>query len=216
MIVVTASYGRGRAYDEPKRPPPGVSAAYAFTDDPRWYEAGWLPGPSRNNATISPRYRGKGPKCAPHHYFDDLDVLWIDASMQSTGSDIRALLDVVPRGGVGCFRHRFRTCIYQEAEASLAPGFTRYVDEPIREQVAHYRARGFPENAGLWEMGCIFWRGMQFRLGDEWMSEQLAWTSQDQLSFPVVARRHRVEPTPMAGNAVQNQFFVYRDHEVDE
>lgn len=219
IVAVTACYGRTlEPYDEPKWPPKGVDAAFAFTDDVRWFELGWKRPPhERNNRDLSPRMRGKGPKAAAHLFgIDADDVVWIDASMVRTGRSVETALELVPAGGVGCFAHRWRDCIYEEAEASLAPGFGRYKNEPIREQVANYRRAGHPERGGLWELGCIVWRGAQKRIGESWLAEMLAWTSQDQLSFPVVCRRHGITPTRLPGNAVENPWFRYHPHAKDD
>lgn len=213
MIVVTSCFSKNpvRPYDHPKRPPSGVDA-YAFVDDPLWYEAGWRKPLARNNRLLHPRMRAKAPKAAPHLFFDDPDVLWLDSSMVWRGRDVASLFACVPPGGVGCFRHRFRECIYDEADASLAPGFDRYTREPIREQVAHYRSQGHPERHGLWEMGIIVWRGAQRVVGERWLAEMLAWTSQDQISWPVVCRAHGVTPTRLNGTATENDWFTYVDH----
>lgn len=215
MVIVTACYSRNplQPYDNPKSPPDGCPA-YCFTDDPLWYEVGWSRPPrERNNLLIHPRMRGKAPKCAPHLMgISDDDVLWIDSSMRWTGVDLSGLFALVPVGGMGCFRHRFRECIYDEAEASLAPGFDRYRKEPIREQVEHYRSQGYPARAGLWENGLIVWRGMQKRIGARWLGEMLCWTSQDQLSLPYVLGLCSIQPTVLPGTAVKNDWFEYAGH----
>ena len=219
MIVVTACFSRNPAqpYDSPKRPPDGVDEAVCFTDDPAWFDAGWQPPPhDRNCLIVHPRFRGKAPKAAPHLFFGDQDVLWIDSSMRWTGKSLSSLFDCVHPGGVGCFKHRFRDCVYEEAEASLAPGFHRYTREPIREQVAHYRTRGHPERFGLWELGTIVWRGAQRIIGERWLSEMLAWTSQDQLSFPIACRAHGLNPVTLRGDAVTNEWFHYETHNLHD
>jgi len=215
-IAITACYGRNKLepYDMPKWPPKGVDEAFAFTDDVRWFELGWQRPPfERNNGDLSPRMRGKAPKAAPHLFGFDDDIVWLDASMVRTGESLKSAFELVPVGGVGCFAHRWRDCIYDEAEASVATGFNRYAREPIREQVAHYRRQGHPERHGLFELGCILWRGAQKLVGEAWLAEMLSWSSQDQLSFPVVCRRYGVTPTRLPGNALSNPWFNYTPHQ---
>lgn len=220
ITAVTACYSRRgplEPYDEPKWAPKGVGAAYAFTQDRRWFSLGWTPGTMRNNLEMSPRLQGKAPKAAPHLLgIDGDDVLWLDASMMRTGRDVRSLFELVPPGGVGCFRHRFRPCVYEEATASVAPGFDRYVKEPILEQVTHYRRMGHPDNDGLYELGLVVWRGAQRVLGAPWLAEMMAFSSQDQLSFPVVCRRHGITPTVLPGTAVRNAWYEYVQHREDQ
>ena len=211
MIVVTACY---RGHDVIKQAPPGVRA-YCFTDEPDDARTkGWVALGHRYNGELSGRYSGKAPKCAPHLFdLDNLDVVWVDGSMQYIGGDLRELLAQVPIGGVGAYAHRFRTDVYQEAEASVAPGFDRYAREPIAEQVAHYARTIGAFDTGLWELGLVVWRGAQYEMGEAWLAEMLAWTSQDQLSFPIVARRCDVTVTTLSpGDVISNPWFKYIDH----
>jgi hypothetical protein len=192
MLILTANY---RRYDTAK-PVPGLIV---------YSEA------RRDNTHLSGRYLGKAPKCAPHLLgHEDPDIIWIDGSMRWTGEDLAGLLALVPHGGVGMYRHRFRTCVYEEAAASH---FYRYDGEPIDQQAEHYRRQGHPEHWGLWEAGIIVWRGAHRAMGAAWLAEQLAWTSQDQISLPVVLRRLGVTVTDLApGNVVDNPWFKYEEH----
>jgi hypothetical protein len=165
-----------------------------------------------DNGHLTGHYLGKIPKCAPHllGHTDD-DILWIDGSMRPTGKSLDSLFALVAPGGVGCFRHRQRDCIYQEYHASLR--MKRSHGEPLRKQVDHYRKEGHPEHWGLWECGLIVWRGAQKKLGEAWLAQLLTWSSQDQLSFPYLLRREGVTVSDLhPGTVVQNPWFVYEPH----
>lgn len=192
MILLSANYG---GYDRPKRIPGCVVHSEETVA----------------NCHMSHRYRSKAIKCAPQLMgVDDVDIIWVDSSMNWSGRDLQELLQKVPSGGVGMWRHRWRDCIYQEADASL---FHRYEGEPIMKQVDHYRKKGHPEHWGLWEAGIIVWRGAQYHIGEYWLAEQLAWTSQDQISLPYVLRDNGVEVTDLGpGTVVDNPWFSYEEH----
>lgn len=205
MIVVSANYA---GYDAFKPPPPGADRCVMFTDRPMEAAAlGWNVV-SNANPSVPPRLRSKPPKCAPHLLLVDADgdVVWIDASLRATGRDMRDLVALVPPGGVGTFRHRFRRTIQEEAEASH--WLDRYRGEPVREQAAFYG-----DVLGLYETGCIVWRGAQHHVGVRWLAECLAWSSQDQIGFPYVLHEHREDVTILPGTSVDNEWFKWEQHE---
>jgi len=127
------------------------------------------------------------------------DVVWVDASMEITSpSFVREAL-AARRDGVAVFTHPRRECIYDEADASLGGEGQggKYAGQPLVEQVAHYRAEGHPEKAGLYACGVVAWdltNPTAVKLGRAWLAECERWSWQDQLSFPVVCRRLGITP----------------------
>lgn len=209
ITVVSASYGD---YDTPKPPPPGCDRAVMFTDGdapPGWEKADHSP------ATLPPRWRSKGPKAAPHLYgiTDDV-VIWVDASLRPTGESVRALADMVPHGEyVGTFKHRWRDCILDEAVESEK--LRRYAGEQIVRQARHYlEEEGHPRHGGLYETGILVWRPctMSEAIGEAWLAEMLAWSSQDQVSFPFAVGDFG--PVVLPGSSVVNAWFQWEQHKV--
>lgn len=129
----------------------------------------------------------------------DPDVVWIDANMEVTSpAFVREALSFCEEG-IALHRHPRRDCIYEEAEASLGLESQggKYDGQPIREQVAHYYARGHPAHWGLWACGTIAWNRKDLRarsLGFSWLAECERWSFQDQLSFPYVCRKLDIQP----------------------
>jgi len=200
--VVSACYA---GYDTPKPAPPGADKHILFTDNAE-PARGWetrLIGPA---STLPPRYRSKGPKACPQFYgVANYSVLWIDASLFTTGKSIESLIALVPPGGVGAFKHRFRDNVLDEAKASAA--IKRYAGEYVIEQAART-----PSIKGLYETGVIVWRGAQHTMGIRWLAEMLAWSSQDQISFPYAALETGAEITSLPGSSVDNEWFKYQRH----
>jgi hypothetical protein len=127
------------------------------------------------------------------------DVVWIDASMEVTSrSFVRDAL-ASRHDGVAVFTHPRRRCIYTEADASLGVEGQggKYAGQPLLDQVAHYRAKGHPTDAGLYACGVVAWDladPKAVELGRQWLAECERWSWQDQLSFPVVCRRLDIAP----------------------
>jgi hypothetical protein len=93
-----------------------------------------------------------------------------------------------------------RHVIWIEAQASIGVESQggKYDDQPILEQVDHYRAEGHPEHGGLYACGTIAWdtdSELARDLGAAWLAECERWSIQDQLSLPVVCRRLGLVPS---------------------
>jgi hypothetical protein len=203
LLILTANY---RGFDRDVPNVPGI----VVYDERR-----------RDNGTLEGRWLGKAPKCAPHLLgHKERDIIWVDASMRfRAGSPgptnehgyLKSLVEQVPEGGVGLFRHRHRDCIYTEATHSLTMPI--YKRQPIVQQVRHYQREGHPQGWGLWECGIIVWRGAQHHIGERWLAEQLAWSSQDQISLPFVLRELGQKVTDLSpGSVVDNPWFRYQEH----
>ena len=115
--------------------------------------------------------------------------------------------------GLSMFPHPDRACIYDEVLASR--GMAKYAGLPLAEQVASYRAEGFPAQAGLIAAGLIARRSGQpalARIEAAWWAENLRWTYQDQLSLPVVLWRLGAGYDPVPLNLWNNPWFDRADH----
>lgn len=205
VIVYSAIYG---GYDPVLYPAPRIGGVdyVCFTDDPDLSGDGWTvlveerPEPH-------PRMRAKWFKIHPHLVFPDAErTLWLDGSHKilDAAGIFRSLLCAQDTGIAA--HHHPRRCVYAEAEASM--GFEKYasLSPSTVEQAEHYRQAGFPANAGLWALGSIA-RVRSDRLDaamEDWWRECVEWTYQDQVSFPVVMRRHGIEvatfPWPQYGS----------------
>ena len=175
---------------------PGVDFI-VFTDDPDLVCPGWervLLEPS----DASPRTRAKYPKIlAPQRELAGYQyTIWVDGNEEITTPSFvdEALANLGP-DGFALHKHPGRDCIYQEVEASLTVPL-KYDDQPVVAQGEHYRSLGHPEHWGLWACGSMA-RERSDRLDEvmaDWMAEIEKWTIQDQISLPVVLRKHGVVP----------------------
>jgi hypothetical protein len=164
-----------------------------------------------------PRLAAKVYKIVGSSLLDTLDdydfSLWVDASHEVTSPAFvdEALADLGP-DGFSLFSHPHRDCIYDEAIASLC--VAKYAGQPIRQQVEHYRAEGYPAHNGLWACGTLA-RARSAKLDKamlDWWSEIEKWSIQDQLSLPVVLDRHGIEPQPFPHNQISWRWFTMHKH----
>lgn len=196
VAVVSACYG---AYDQPRAQcEQDIAVDWIYVSDapppaPEPWETWFIPSDE------PPCLAAKRAKCEPWSLLDYEHIIWLDANSEVTNPAFAREALACLNDGVAVFAHPRRDCIYDEADASLgAEGQGgKYADEPIREQVAHYRAEGHPAHAALYACGTVVWDATDDRaraLGAAWIAECEQWSIQDQLSLPVVARRLGVRP----------------------
>lgn len=167
-----------------------------FTDDPELEAPGWEVRVQEAGDT-HPCLRAKQFKMRPP--VAQRRVVWIDANTEITSESFAREALAYVHDGIALFLHPRRACIYEEAEASLGAEAQsgKYAGQPIREQVAAYRAEGHPEKGGLYACGTLSWDRRNPRadhLGLLWLEECWRWSFQDQISFPVVCRRLGIVP----------------------
>lgn len=212
VALYTAIYGQ---YDELHEYPaiPGVDF-YCFTDDPMLYleRDDWTM--LLETTLLPPRRAAKWPKIlAPESVFSDYDyTIWIDGSHRIKMDFIEEAISYARESGFALHRHPWRDCIYEEAEASVV--LPKYKDQPVREQVEHYRGLGYPSHAGLWACGSMV-RGRSEavdRLMRVWWEHITAWSVQDQLSLPVACWEVGLRPSEFPYFQLRNPWFDLVPH----
>lgn len=201
VAVISSVYG---GYDVPQPVPEQTLAAewVLVTDDPNIDAPGWKvvvePRPHTH-----PRLAAKVAKCFPFQYTYADTVVWKDGSCQFHTPT--ALADIVraSRGhAMSQIVHPWRDCIFAEAEESAL--LVKYQGQSVLEQVEHYRSRGYPRNNGLYATGLIVrnvltkdMEKLHYEFGHRWMTEQVRWTYQDQLSQMPVLQGMKIEKNPL-------------------
>lgn len=214
-VLFTANYG---GYDQLAPVPeiPGVRCI-AYTDDPDMVAEGWDVRCCPTNGRLHPRMAAKWFKTHPAECFpDDTHRVWMDAGHRLVDRfAVEAALECVGEAGVALHRHPGRDCIYEEAEASML--FRKYQGLSIPEQAEHYRAEGHPEHWGLWACGTMATvKGPIDKALDAWWDENVRWSYQDQVSFPVVMRRADLLPTSFPHEQYRSPWFAVGGHNRDD
>lgn len=196
VAVYTAIYG---GYDRLIDPvPQDVDVDwYCFTDDPGLSSEVWKvvvePGRFGDPRLDARWFKMQPHRCLPEHRW----TIWVDGNIRiDSGRFVRESVTVAG-GGLAMFRHPQRDCVYAEARALARLGSGCPGGRLMAQQVEHYRAAGHPRRWGLWAGGVLVRdssRPVLRELGEQWLAECERWTTRDQLSFPVVARRLSLRP----------------------
>jgi hypothetical protein len=178
MIVYTATIGRRLA---PQRTFPGaVMVCFSDIKPPApWH---WVPIKAHGDFTRQTRRI----KLLPWEHFEQWDeCVWRDANIEVT-----RLPDM--DADIAIHTHRDRDCIFDEAQKCIEHG----KDDPglIRAQIAKYSDH--PPHWGLWETQIVYRRNTpEIRaLCEDWWAEIESSSRRDQISLPVVLRRHGIRP----------------------
>ncbi len=171
--------------------------AYFFTDQLRF-----LKGPKESGGYTlldikeqdelhTSRLTSKQFKVFPEKFLPWIEpgdiTVWVDASFKFMTPNVLAiLLNYLGDADLLLFPHRWRDCVYEEAEFSLE--LPKYKDVGIEEQVGLYRKLQYPDHAGLYETGCIVRRNTPkvHKLNRLWWNEIIHYSIQDQVSLPYV------------------------------
>lgn len=189
VAVLTADYGK---YDivRPVVPQTHPVDEWLFvTDDPdRVVEAeskGWT-GVLEPRPHVHTNVAAKVPKFRPDLYTKATYTVWKDAGADISEHLVEEAIRSVGASPMSMFRHPVRVSSVDEAAASR--GLPKYNDLPLEYQVAHYMAKGYP-NDRLWATGFIVrnhaygYAPLHQLVGDSWLTEVVRWGFQDQLSF---------------------------------
>lgn len=137
-------------YDVLKQQPHAAvngAAFVAFLDRPQESPL-WRSYPIHTDFA-DPTRNAKIHKILSHRYLPEAEyTLWIDGSVTIVAAQpLQHLIDTcLAECDVAVFRHRLRTCVYQEASVCLE----RCLDEPeiIWQQMCRYTGAGFPPTRG--------------------------------------------------------------------
>jgi hypothetical protein len=184
VIVYTAAIGRRLA---PQRTlPSAVMVCFSDIKPPApWH---WVPIKAHGDFTRQTRRI----KLLPWEHFDNWDeCVWRDANIEIT---------CLPsmESGFAIHTHCERDCIFEEAKACIEYG----KDDPdlIRSQIARYTDH--PPHWGLWASGVLYRRNTpEIRaLCEDWLAEIESGSRRDQISLPVVLRRHGIRPESLGAS----------------
>jgi hypothetical protein len=212
LAVYTAIYG---GHDELKPQPviPGVDYV-CFTDDPTMRSDQWRVV-CHAPRFWHPRLAAKYYKMRPDVVLPDYAMtLWLDAHVRVVADDFYdCFVGIVGDAGVVMFANPERRCIYDEA--AYCGHWPKYRDQPIAEQVGHYRGTGYPEDHGLYACGVIARDsriGAVRRLGRRWLRENVRWTYQDQISLPYVLWKLNLSPAVFRHDLWKNPWLEFHPH----
>lgn len=127
-------------------------------------------------------------KICPHRFLNDEITVWVDGNIYLNTDNLAAIEQELKTADIVVMAHPHRKCIYDEAAFCLEHGIGDR--QAIETQVAVYRSKRYPENAGLYGCGVIARRHTDQINGlcDEWFWHVTEYSKRDQISFPYVFR----------------------------
>lgn len=147
---------------------------------------------------LHPRLAAKVAKCTPERYTDADTIIWVDGNIRVSRPGfvswcVKSLGDFPICQAI----NGSRATIFDEARASIQ--MPKYEGLPIQQQAQHYVDGGFPLDWGTWWTGLMIRSRLFFEhtykgFGENWLSEMVRWTYQDQLSHPYLCWRYGIRP----------------------
>jgi len=174
---------------------------------------GWMARPA-SAVSPDPVRNARNHKVLLHRWLPEVEYsLWIDGNVTLTcAGPLETLAKEYLRDtDVAVFRHRVRSCIYEEASACIA----KKKDDAglITRQVERYRAEGYPSLNGLAETAVLFRRHTQVVASfcELWWNEIAKGSRRDQLSFDYVAWKTGLRYSRFPGTLADNP-LCWRGH----
>ncbi len=158
-------------------------------DDPRLRTTWWRPARDRFWGRISAAYWG----FMPHLAMPGVDVtIAIGNNFRIQVADLeQRCVDALGDDDMLLLLHPERDCIYDEADASRKMWRWTGARQDVFGQVRSYRRAGHPAHWGLFHGGMLVRRDTPAMraFDDRWLAEYRRWSSQSQVSLPVLLRR---------------------------
>lgn len=148
-------------------------------------------------------------------------IIWMDGNFQiKSGNFVEYMVRQVRDYDLAITLHNKRDCVYQEADFIInntKPYITsRYGHQTdlMKQQIAEYREKGLPENAGLF-CGGLFARKnneLMNRVMDEVWLDVMRYASQDQNPLAFHLWKNNVKVNRLPVNIVRNHFWELKNH----
>lgn len=158
-----------------------------------------------------PRRNAKYCKILPHQLLSAYESsIWIDGNFELRPA-LNDLFQAFLKADevLMLFRHRRRNCIYEEAKECLRWG--KDASDVINRQMMEYKRLGHPEGWGLFMGGFLMRKHNSItcaKVMQDWWKEIEAHSVRDQLSLPVVLRRHEIAISARPYEMVSTYFEI--------
>lgn len=218
IAVITAIYGD--IDDLKEMPVQSISFdRFCFTDsniipkDKSEFNGWKLIRPSYPRYDLHPRIKAKYFRTFSHSVSElksyDI-IIWIDGSIKIINPDfVEFMIKDISENEMCFFKHHTRNCAYEEANI-CKQYVTKYLSEPLHEQILEYSIEGFPKNNGLIETGCFakLINSRTNKVMEEWFMENIKYSYQDQVSLPYVLWKNKFIPRIIEKNIHNNEYCI--------
>jgi len=150
-------------------------------------------------------------KLLSHRYMPHHDVvIWLDGSFRVRRDVREAAKRYLRRRSIAVRVHPWRKppCAYAEAKACMEQ--ERDTRAVLRQQIAAYKAAGFPARFGMIDSAFLIRQHTEevVRFNEEWWKQLSTHSCRDQVSFPFVVWKTGTRYEPMPNNAKRSDRWV--------
>ena len=155
-------------------------------------------------------------KVLPHKFFDDDITIWVDGNVSLNIPPEQLVEEFLGEADVACFRHPFRKEIWEEFRTLKSDERFKYdwLQDKLMEQEAHYMGMDLPE-MGLYECNMLIRRNSK-KVNDamnDWWAEICRWQWRDQVSFPYIVWKHKLDVSTIDGDIREHKYFNHYEHD---
>lgn len=191
-VIYTAMFGNYDHVPAPRIPWGANLDVVCFTDSPRHVPRAWH-AVEVQREDASPVLANRRYKILPHRYLPHHSTsIYVDARIGIRADPRVAFEPYLASANVVIPRHRYRNCVYDEANACVDAGKANAGE--VAELVARFEREGLPTGLGLPENGVVVRRHHVpevVALMEAWWSELNSGVLRDQLYLPYLAWRTR-------------------------
>ena len=141
-------------------------------------------------------------------------IVWIDGSIFLQNNFINNIISLINKNyQLINFKHSMRNNIKDETIVSKK--MLKYKNQDLDYQYKTYIKEGFQDNIGLFENTIIIRKNNSNieKLFDEWWIHNLKYSYQDQISYPFVLWKNKINPDYIINdNVFNNKDYSYVDH----
>lgn len=208
IAVYTVVFGKYDSIPEPYCRPDNVDYYIVTDQDVDLSSSVWkqisLKGIESKLSGLDNIQKNRYLKMHPQVLFPKYEYsIYVDGNIQIV-SDVTEFIHRIGSFGVAMHLHSSRSCVYEEAKAVLYA--KKESKQAIDEHIEHLKQEGYPEHYGMLECNIIARRHTKTmeHLMDEWWNEFCNYSKRDQLSFPYVLYKNKinVEEVGTLGNNV--------------
>lgn len=214
IVVYTAIFGDYDVLIDPQVVESGVDYI-CFTDNETITSDVWE---TRNVTPMNdPALSNRRIKILAHEYLEEYDLsVYIDGNIRILERIKPLVEDYLSTTDFAVYKHPERTDVYEEAEACIEKN--KAEEDPVREQLSHYRDLGFPDDRDLSENRILFRRHQNPEIKEvmwSWWREVSDRVSRDQLSLMFVLWKHDVEYNLIPHSVRDTPQFAIYSHRPD-
>jgi hypothetical protein len=192
IVVYTAIFGDYDVLIDPEVIESGIDYV-CFTDDETITSDVWEIKNVR--PMTDPTLSNRRTKILSHKYLEEYELsVYIDGNIQILERIKPLIEDYLSATDFALYKHPERTNVFKEAQACIEKN--KADEDPVREQMRHYRNVGFPDDQDLSENRILFRRHRKPEIKEvmrSWWHEVLERVSRDQLSLMFVLWKYDVE-----------------------